>query len=643
MFSKTTSANALDNIQHKLSSDYITFYTEILNQYKTKKSKPAKQISDALVRVKTAIQLIGRAKGGGTTSITRKELTRLFDLISMVGKDVTTISEMEKSNAALANRMSSVSDDFGVSTESLSVTRDELKSAISVHKKSEKRSLSSRMQEASPELYGLGKSIGGSLATGVLGPFAGLAGLAFSGAKGMYDAKRRRSLEARGAKLSKSVSSEAFDVGATAAEERQRLQYGGHPVYNYTSRNIGYDRSRATTRRRSGIVGAPDSVRRRVSSDDIDASFSDTKLATGIINPRERRTSTRKNTGDSEFYFWDKQAHRTSYLRNVLKALKTSSPSKSIGVDKKTYSDAMFYFWDKQASKASYPKKLIKTLQAIAIEGHTGVDKSGDGGSSGTSSFLAGTLLATQYKKMAGVFGKFSKALGAGALPLLKLTGAVGLATVSIMFMDKQIKKHFGSYSKLWDDFKNMDMASRTVIRANEDARGKTKTLESVYAEKSKGVLAKSGSVNIHPQLLVSQYGAGAVDVNELSMAETASMFQYMLAKKHSTEMKAAKAVEGKHFWQSSSKIIDEFYASDKAKPITDFMKLKAELEASGINTQDLAKADVKELALKLDDVIDAINNQKGNALPDVTPNVFPQDPLMDIINTGHLSVDIQP
>lgn len=290
MLKDTANLPSLKMIQYELSKVYLVYFDNLLQVYSSNTIQ-GKKIFIAKQKTQKAIRIVGRALGAGGTAITKSELKQLHSLVREVNVARDEFTDYVRATKEERVEIDKIEEEVDINKEDIKITEEMVQKVVDARIKEIKKPTKIREKISGgfrkglgykPLMYGgvgyYGQELISSLAGPYGAPLGAITGLGVLGARVLRRYRQRRHEE----------------PGIPTIQPEISVTEPGIPTPTIPT---------------PGLIPAP---------------------KYGAFRARTRRQ--KEEASEPLFYFFDKRAHKASWTRDVLQALKGRRVGKVAGV-----------------------------------------------------------------------------------------------------------------------------------------------------------------------------------------------------------------------------------------------------------------------------------------------------------------------
>jgi len=216
----------LSALSTKLARDYLGFFGSLAKTYTQGPQK--KKLDSIVIVVKKSVVLLDNMISNNQVS--KRDVQDLVDYVEEINQARDEFLQQAEQNKSLDTKIQKISETTGISPGDLSVTKEIIEKGARVTRKRTKEGVAPFMKRTMPGTLGLGGELAGGAATALLGPFAPIAFMAGTLAKGAWGVgkglrgklqdRREEGLSRRLTPMSAALPTSAFNRLAGARAQR---------------------------------------------------------------------------------------------------------------------------------------------------------------------------------------------------------------------------------------------------------------------------------------------------------------------------------------------------------------------------------------------------------------------------------------
>lgn len=213
----------------KLSRDYGNFFKALSDQYTRGPLKKRLIITTTLLDKSLSIlnNMIT------TTNVSKDEVETLMSNVDEINEDRDYYIEQAEQNKSLSQKIDKVEIETGISSQDLNVTKEIIKKGASQTRRRSREGVAPFLQRTAPDAMHLGAELGKGALGAALGPFAPIAGMVGTMAKGVYGVGkglREKSVARKEAQLSGKLAPMAQSMDRSVLEKVAGARGQGQPI-----------------------------------------------------------------------------------------------------------------------------------------------------------------------------------------------------------------------------------------------------------------------------------------------------------------------------------------------------------------------------------------------------------------------------
>jgi len=328
-------SRVLSALSVKLSRDYMGFFGNLSKMYT--KGPQKKKLNSVVVITKKSIALLENMISNNRVS--KKDVQDVVDYVEEINQARDEFLQQAEKNKALDAKIQKVSSGTGISSEDLSITKQNVEQGAAVLRKRTKEGTVPFLKRTMPGTLSLGHEMGAGVMTAALGPFAPIAGMVGSLAKGAVGAGKGL-LEKRQLRKEENLTQQLTPMsGALQSSNFQQL-----------------------SKRRRQEPGISDfgGISKRKILHPFTENFSGFSQKSDRVGKPSKEDLALPLT-----HFFGKKAESTKWTKNLLKSFTELQKKLTKKRSKDELVLPLTYFFNKQAFKAGWTKELLAKFTSM--------------------------------------------------------------------------------------------------------------------------------------------------------------------------------------------------------------------------------------------------------------------------------------